>query len=73
MKSKLVYVYLSFIVLFKLPHNLFIHAINLRLYNQIGCIGAGLLRMYEYTICVVKWDDFYSDLPKKCQKQSSDC
>jgi len=34
---------------FTLAANLFIHAIKLRLYTQIGCIGAGLLRMYEYT------------------------
>jgi hypothetical protein len=30
-------------------YNLFIHAIKLRLYTQIGCIVAGLLRQYEFT------------------------
>ncbi|NDB34984.1 MAG: hypothetical protein EB023_06485 [Flavobacteriia bacterium] len=34
----------------RLACKLFIHAINLRLCNQIGCIVAGLLRMNEFTI-----------------------
>jgi len=39
-------------------YNLFIHAINLPQAYRFGSIGVGLLRMYEYTICVVKWEDF---------------
>ena len=38
----------------KLTDNLFIDAIKLRLYIQIGCIGAGLLRLYENTFYFYK-------------------
>jgi hypothetical protein len=34
----------------KIGHNLLINAINLLQAYLFGCISAGLLRMYEYTI-----------------------
>jgi hypothetical protein len=48
--------------------NLFIHAINLPQAYRFGSIGVCLLRMYEYTICIVKWEDFLFGLTEEMSK-----